>query len=282
MANRLESTCWDPAQNAPIEALNGISHVTVTHKGEFLTDSMLEAHRINSPYLMAGKKKPFFHRLENEIGAGSMGPTKLREFAKILLKYDVGSLIHGVFLSHSAFAGGRLRLSRALSAFIEASKIEVARSGGVKNDHVHPGRVKGDNDNRFGNIPFARDEYVAESISCYINLDLAQIRGYGFEPRAEELLILLSLYRLRKLLDGDLRLRTACDLEPVDRVNLIASRPEGFKVPSFAGLEEAVKIAIANCSDLMCHTTCPFEDELKPAKDKSKDDDDDIDTAEDE
>ena len=41
MANRLETTCWDVAQNKPVEALSGISHVTVKRKGAFLTDSML-------------------------------------------------------------------------------------------------------------------------------------------------------------------------------------------------------------------------------------------------
>ncbi len=55
MANRLETTCWDAAKEEPIEALKGISHVTVTRNGKFLTDSMLEAHRINSPYLLEGK-----------------------------------------------------------------------------------------------------------------------------------------------------------------------------------------------------------------------------------
>src|SRR3954468_16619885 len=44
MANRLETTCWDAARYAPIEVIGGISHVTVTRKGAFLTDSMLEAH----------------------------------------------------------------------------------------------------------------------------------------------------------------------------------------------------------------------------------------------
>src|SRR5947209_14469114 len=67
MANRLETTCWDAARSAPVEALNGISHVTVTRKGAFLTDSMLEAHRINSPYLLEGKDKQFFNRLKEEL-----------------------------------------------------------------------------------------------------------------------------------------------------------------------------------------------------------------------
>jgi CRISPR-associated protein Csb1 len=115
-------------------------------------------------------------------------------------------------------------------------------------------------------VPFSRDEYVAERIDCHINLDLAQIRGYGLDPKVQKLLILLALYRLRKLLDGDLRLRTACDLEPVDRDNLIASRPAGFKLPSLTDLEPAVKSAIETCKALMVHTTVTFEDELKKGK----------------
>jgi hypothetical protein len=52
------------------------------------------------------------------------------------------------------------------------------------------------------------------------------------------------LYQYRFTIDGDLRLRTACDLEPVDRDNLIASRPEGFNLPPLTDLESAVKSAI--------------------------------------
>ena len=63
MANRLETVCWDTANNKPIKCLDGISHVTVTRKGGFLTDSMLESHRINSPYLLEGKDRAFFDQL---------------------------------------------------------------------------------------------------------------------------------------------------------------------------------------------------------------------------
>src|SRR5437764_9335681 len=47
MANRMETTCWDMAKNEPIAVLSGISHVAVKRKGQFLTDTMLEAHRLN-------------------------------------------------------------------------------------------------------------------------------------------------------------------------------------------------------------------------------------------
>jgi len=264
MANRLEMVCWDTAKNTPVTELTGISHVTVNRKGAFLTDSILEAHRINSPYLLEGKDRNFFDELKAELGGLEEGPIDRKKLAEVLLKYDVGSLIHGVFLAKKDLAGGRLRIARALSAFVEASGVNVAASGGVKNDHVNP---SGDTKSGFGNVPFSRDEFVAEQIDCHINLDLAQIRGYGLEPEAQELLVLLALHRVRKLLDGDLRFRTACDLEPLDREHVVASRPLGFQLPPLTDLQAAVSEAIKACKHLMVHTTLTFEDELKKGKD---------------
>lgn len=268
MANRLESTCWDSANNRPVPVLHGISHVTINRKGAFLTDSMLESHRINSPYILEGKERQFIESLKKDLGGLEEGPIDRKKLSEVLLKYDIGSLLHGVFLAKKELAGGRLRLARALSAFIEASGVKIAASGGVKNDHVNP---SGDTKSGFGNVPFSRDEYVADKIDCHINFDLAQIRGYGLESKIQELLILLALYRVRKLLDGDLRLRTACDLEPIDRDNIVALRPSGYMLPKLADLEEALKTAIHDAKDHMFHSTVTFEDELKKGKDKTSD-----------
>lgn len=99
MANRLETTCWDIATNKPVAELNDISHVTVTRKGEFLTDSMLEAHRINSPYLLEGSDKNFFNKIKEELGGLAEGPINRRKLAEVLLRCNIGSLIHGCFLA---------------------------------------------------------------------------------------------------------------------------------------------------------------------------------------
>lgn len=268
MANRLEATCWDAALDKPVAAIDGISHVTVQQNGEVLTDSILEAHRLNSVYIERCKDDFFGNVLTIEMGVDKAKPVNRKKFIDALLKFDIGCLIHGVFLES---LDGRLRIARALSAFIEAVNVQVAASGGVKNDRVKATKEEGKTSKEgYGNVPFSRDEYVAESINLYINLDLAQIRGYGLDSKAQRLLILLALYRVRKLLDGDLRLRTACDLEPVNRENLVASRPEGFKLPDLTALETAVKAAIGECEKLMVHTTVTFEDEFKKAKDKKK------------
>lgn len=263
MANRLEATCWDEAKQQPVSDLVGISHITVKRKDKFLTDSMLESHRINSPYILEGKDKTVFNLIKNELGGLEEGPVDRGQLARVLLKYDIGSLLHGVFIAKKELAGGRLRIARALSAFIEASGAAVAASGGVKNDHVNP---QGETKSGFGNVPFARDEYVADKITLYINLDLAQIRGYGLDAEAQRLLILLALYRVRKLLDGDMRLRTACDLAPVEAEKIVASAPAGYILPSFTQLQAAVKSAIQACKSAMEQTVVTFNDELKKGK----------------
>ncbi len=277
MANRLETTCWDPVENQPITPLRSVSHVTVTRQGAFLTDSMLEAHRLNSPYLLENKKDTsFIDTLKKDLGGLDAGPINRKLLAEMLLRYDVGSLLHGVFLAKKELAGGRLRVARALSAFIEATGTRVAPSGGVKNDHVNPA---GDTRSGFGNVPFARDEFTADQIHLHVNFDLGQVRGYGFGPEVERLLVLLGLHRLRKLLDGDLRLRTACDLEPVSRDRIVALRPGGFELPARKVLEDALASAISANAARMKHTTMTYDDDLKSAKESraaaSEEDEDD-------
>jgi CRISPR-associated protein Csb1 len=266
MANRLEQTVWDDKTQNLKPQLNGLSHVRVTRKGKFLTDTILESHRINSPYLLQGSDKTFFERLKQDLGGLDEGPIDRRLLAATLFKYDVGSLIHGAFLAKKELAGGRLRIARALTAFIEADGVRVAASGGVKNDHVNP---QGSTNEGFGNVPFARDEFTAEHITLYVNFDLGQIRGYGLGEEAEQLLILLALFKLRSLLDGSLRLRTACDLEVDNKAagaTIRARRPEGVDLPPLSDLIIALQGAIDRCKTQMVATDVRFEDQLKKGK----------------
>ena len=260
MANRLESTLWDEAAADVIAPAKGISHVRVQRAdGSFLTDTILEAHRLNSPYLLEASGKAFFDKLKAEFGELETGPVDRKRLAQVLLKLDVGSLLHGVFLAKKELAGGRLRVARALSAFIEADGVRVAASGGVKNDHVNP---SGETKTGFGNVPFARDEFTAERITLYVNLDLGQIRGYGFEPRVTRLLTVMALFKLRRLLEGSLRLRTACDLAPVSP-DVVATAPAGFALPAAAKLDADLRHAIAECAGLMEQGTATYSDDIK-------------------
>lgn len=259
MANRLEVVCWDDVRNELRDPCQGLSYVRVERQGKYLTSSITEAHRLNSPYLLEGKDRRFFEALRREVGALEEGPIDRRLLAGAILKYDVGSLLHGLFLAKKEIAGGRLRVARALSAFIEAYGVRQAVSGGVKNDHVNP---SGSTKEGFGNVPFSREEFTAERIVLYANLDLAQIRGYGLGPGVERMLILLALYKLRAFLDGDLRLRTACCLQ-VRNPAVTAVRPPGFVLPPLAEIEPELRAAIAACKDRMTVTTVEFNDPLR-------------------
>jgi CRISPR-associated protein Csb1 len=239
MANHLEGycrttgqpICWDPVADDWVKPLIGLPVVKVVDKkGGPLTNSVLEAHRINSPYILEGKDKSVFNVLKEQLAEMEEGAVDIRKLASTLLRLDPNALLHGVFLAKKELAGGRLRLPRALSAFIEAEMVQVAPSGGVKNDSVNP---SGDTNRGFGNVPFPRDEYTG-NIMAYFNLDLAQIRAFGLGDIVEKLLIALALFKIRKFLDVGLRLRTACDLtldgEPT------VTRPKGFVLPSLAEL----------------------------------------------
>jgi len=269
MANRLETVCWDISADQPRAELADLSYVRVERQGKYLTSSMTEAHRINSPYLLEGTDRTFFNQIKGELSVFESGPIDRKILAKVLLKYDVGTLLHGVFLAKKELAGGRLRIARALSAFIEAQGVRQAISGGVKNDHVNP---SGSTKEGFGNVPFSREEFTAEKITLFVNLDLAQIRGYGLGKDIEHLLVLLALFKVRILLDGDLRLRTACNLEVKD-ATIVATKPTGFALPSAADLAEGLAAAVKKTKDQMAITTVIFNDELKKAKeaDDSKD-----------
>ena len=232
MANRLEAVCWDEAADDWVGPLRGLPIVKVVDKDDKpLTNSLLEAHRLSSPYILKGKDKRVFELLKERLAAMEVGRVDLRKLAKVLLEFDTNALLHGVFLAEKDLAGGRLRLPRSLSAFIEAQNARVATSGGVKNDSVDP---KGDTAKGFGNVPFSRDEWVAERIVVYFNLDLRQIRAFGLGEEADRLLIAVALFKIRRFLTSGLRLRTACDL---DVTRLTVTRPESFTLPSLADLE---------------------------------------------
>ena len=55
MANRLEAVCWDEVADDWTPALRGLPVVKVVDtQGKPLTNSLLEAHRLNSPYILEG------------------------------------------------------------------------------------------------------------------------------------------------------------------------------------------------------------------------------------
>jgi CRISPR-associated protein Csb1 len=243
VANRMELASWDEAGNDLTTCLRGLPYIQVRNsKGEMLTASVLEAHRINSPYILESADTSFFDRLKDETSGDGDSPVSISGLAKVVFKYDINAVLHGVFIAKSALAGGRLRLTRALSGFVEASNVRPAELGGVKNDRVNP---SGDTKQGFGNVPYHRTEFVAETITAYFNLDLALLRGYGLPAEAMDLLTALALFKVQGFLARGLRLRSACDLEVKD--GLSVKRPAGYVLPTLAELEAALPGLIGAC-----------------------------------
>lgn len=271
MANRLEMTIWDEGKGALVEEVRGLSYVTVVDgKGKFLTSTMIEAHRLNSVYIEMSNDGKFKEELTKACNYDEKSPIDRQAFLAAILKYDVNSLLHGTFLES---IGGRLRIARAISAFIEAEGVRVAPSGGVKNDHVTPGKEEGkDAAAGYGNVPFSRDEYTAERITLFVNIDLAQIRGYGLGDAAAKLLVLLALYKLRSLLDGDLRLRTACDFVVASDQPIAASNVAGWSLPAKAELLVELKAAIIAVSGMQVSKVTYSTAKKKATKQTDEDD----------
>ena len=253
MANRLEAVCWDDVGEDLVAELKGLPYVRVVDKdGKMITNSILEAHRLNSPYILESSDKSFFDTLKEETGSLDFGAVNIREAAKVVLRYDPSSVLHGVFFSKKDLAGGRLRLLRLLSAFVEATGVKPAESGGVKMDRVNP---KGDTQKGFGHVPFHRTEFVANSIKAFFSLDLVALRNYNLGQEVEEFFTALSLWKIKRFLSTGLRLRTACDLIAEE---LVVTNPAGWTIPSEEQLLESIEQGKQYCQEKGLFTKPPI------------------------
>jgi len=245
VANRLERAIVNGDGVDVRPELMGLPYVRVqlTGHGEGVaTSSLVEAHRLNSPFIVTNEafSKPFLEKSGYRKGQ----VISWSKAAAAVFHFDPCALLHGVFFAN--IEDGRLRFPRAVTGFIEASEVAEAPSGGVKNNHFDPSgeiRAEGESRDVYSNVPYSRLEFTARDIRAYFNIDLALIRGYGLPAIADQLLVTLALYKIRRFLEEGLRLRTACDL--VIREELTATAPASFTLPTTAALAEALPAMIA-------------------------------------
>lgn len=222
LGNHLEAMGWDKASESPVPILDGLAYVRVVaaDDGRYLTSSRTEAHRLASAFVKhaeldgADMRDVIRQRLELRDDT----PLVPRAIARAVLALDPLCLIHGVFFAESAKTWpGQPKIARALMGFIEALDVEPVVSGGVKRDEVrHASSEGGAAKEGYGSIPFHRIEYTASEITASFSLDLAQLASFGLSAAATSLLETIALWEVRTLLDGGLRLRTACDLVPIE------------------------------------------------------------------
>ncbi|MEM4058642.1 MAG: type I-U CRISPR-associated RAMP protein Csb1/Cas7u [Thermoplasmata archaeon] len=285
MANRLEAVCINNAGTRIdiIRELEGIPYIIAELEDKkdkkifTTTSSLVEAHRINSPYIISDKN--FQAEFKKLAEYSENKQVDWEKVAKALFYYDVNSLLHGTFLAN--LGDGRIKVPRILTGFIEAEDIKEVLSGGVKNNLIDPSgelRAETFKKNVYGNVPFHRTEYNAKEIKAYFNIDIALIKGYNLDSSAQRLLIALALYKIIKFLKTGLRLRTACDLKVKD--NITVTQPPEFKLPDENELSSILKETIEECKSKRLFADPPITTIrtsvkiVKNQEDNSKDEDD--------
>jgi CRISPR-associated protein Csb1 len=254
IANRLEATILDESGIEIVKEFEGLPYIRVNLSGKIEKDtystkttSLIEAHRINSPFIISNDnfKDKFKKKAEYEKGK----TLNWKKIASALFFYDPNSLLHGAFIAN--LEDGRVKVQRALTGFIEAEDINEVSSGGVKNNPLDPtGKIRAINydKNVYGNVPYHRMEYTAERIVAYFNFDISLFEGYGLPIEAKKLLIALGLYKIRRLLNKGLRLRTACDFIVKDDITVIS--PVDYPIPTESELTKSIISGIQACNSL--------------------------------
>lgn len=258
MANRLEGTAWDIGAEAPRPLLTALPWVKVLAADDdrYLTSSRTESHRLASAFVKASttpEGTSMVKEIHERLGLRDDTPLAPRSIAEAIFKLDPLCLIHGVFFADKEWPG-QPKITRALSASIEARGIYEAVSGGVKRDQVRHSLNKDEGGTKegYGSVPFSRVEYTAKEIEATFVLDLALFDSFGLPGPARDLLEAVALWEIRTLLDGGLRLRTACDLALADDPSLEV-RPGSKRdvLPDQAELEQRIAAAIQGCDDLL-------------------------------
>jgi CRISPR-associated protein Csb1 len=134
MANRLEDTCLEGDGPDIAPELRGIPYVVtrlvgnVSGKGgdaaiDTRTSSLVEAHRLNSPFIISNEtfRQQFIERASYSVGK----PIDWRRVASAVFFFDPNALLHGVFMAN--LEDGRIKIPRALAVSLKR-KMHAKRS----------------------------------------------------------------------------------------------------------------------------------------------------------
>lgn len=284
MANHLESVCLANPRSIELHPdLEGLPYVICTTDRNFgvngenlilqkddphdkaVTSTLREGHRIASDYFLDGLVDPQWissPKDNNQIWSGTdfrsvlhkefdltevkknekyyVYPDSWWAIFKTIFKYDPNSLIHGVL-----FAKEQIKISRLLTAHMEAFGAKRVTSSGVKFDPL--GKTTS------GQPIFSVDEETAKDIRASFLIDLALLRSYGKDEKGlsdkkKYLLLSLSLWKVKQLLDMPFAFRSNCRLkcnETIDKIDMWdekGTRYDGI----FSSLD--IRQAIRNCN----------------------------------
>jgi CRISPR-associated protein Csb1 len=232
MANRMEKVCWlDGADDTDRvgrynDECRGIPYIlAIDSDNRPLTASPLEAHRLASPYIAespvqnesADKGKSLLEVLKAKFTLRENRLVPWKKVASSLVEMDPGCLLHGIWFNNSNLAGGKVRLTRVLSGFIEASEPAPANYGFQKRDDVlwatdkEAGQSASEG---FGSVIGAKQHFTSPEVKACFQVDLDRLRNYGLPPEMVRALAAWAIYKIRRVLvDGQAGvggLRTEC------------------------------------------------------------------------
>ncbi len=234
MANRLERVCWIDG-DGEIDRVGdynpdckGIPYVlAVDSDNNRLTASTLEAHRLSSPYIWdtqafsdpdeAGRNISLAEYLKRLFGLAENRLVPWKKVAAGLAKVDPGCLLHGIWFNEASFAGGKVRLTRVLSGYIEARDPSTANFGFQKRDSVSDRTDKEAGQSAaegYGSVIGPKQHFTSADIKAYFQIDLERLRSYGLSNQLVHALAAWAIYKVRRVLvasrDGIADLRTEC------------------------------------------------------------------------
>lgn len=238
MANRLERVCWidGDGETDRVGRYNddckGIPCVLATDTdGNPLTASTLEAHRLASPYIWDTQPFPDPEDASKQIrlpdylkNLFSLADNRLVPWKKVaagLIKVDPGCLLHGIWFSSDQFMGGKVRMTRVLSGYIEAKDPSAANFGFQKRDEVRSEKTEEGQSAKegVGSVIGPKQHFTSAEIKAYFQIDLERLRSYGLPKEQVQALVAWAIYKIRRVLvasrDGVADLRTECKFEPI-------------------------------------------------------------------
>lgn len=216
MANHLETVCVAGAGSTELHSdLTNLPFVVCQTDGDVdVVTTFTEGHRLASDYFLDATqngtsfrdvlRKDFQIVEVKKDKTYFIPPAKWWEIYKTIFKYDPNSLVHGVM-----FAKEQIKISRLLTAHLEAFGASRVGRSGVKFDRL--GKTTS------GQPIFSVDEETANDIRATFIIDLALLRSYGrgengLNDAQRQLLLDLSLWKIKQLLARPFRYRTQCFL----------------------------------------------------------------------
>jgi CRISPR-associated protein Csb1 len=267
MANRLERVCWQDGDSEADrvgrynDACRGIPYVlAVDSDGHALTASPLEAHRLASPYISDStvqnegdfKGRPFADLLKTKFTLTENRLVPWKKVAASLVTIDPGCLLHGIWFNESGFAGGKVRLTRALSGYIEAADPTPANYGFQKRDQVSDRTDKDAGQTAaegFGSVIGPKQHFTSPMVKACFQIDVDRLRNYGLVPETVRALVAWAIYKIRRVLvDGQTGvggLRTECKFvcDTVTSYYLAVENGEKVAPYELPKLDDALKAA---------------------------------------